>query len=64
MRKLYPSGHAASISRRQNTGNIPGKKSAANKRVYTVANSVKFCCLYPHTGEPTLKTVAVAYRVN
>jgi len=35
MRKLCPSGYVARISRRQNTGHIPGKKSAANKRVYT-----------------------------
>jgi len=28
MQKLYPSGYGARISRRQNTGHIPGKKSA------------------------------------
>jgi len=37
MRKLCPSGYVARINRRQNTGHIPGKKSAANKRVYTVS---------------------------
>jgi len=36
MRKLCPSGYVARISRRQNTGHSPGKKSATNKRVYTV----------------------------
>jgi len=36
MRKLCPSGYVARVSRRQNTGHIPGKKCAANKRVYTV----------------------------
>jgi len=36
MRKLCRSGYVARISRKQNTGHIPGKKSAANKRVYTV----------------------------
>ena len=36
-RKLCPSGYVARISRRQNTGHIPDIKSAANKRVYTVA---------------------------
>ena len=35
-RKLCPSGYVARISRRQNTGHTPGKKRAANKRVYKV----------------------------
>ena len=39
MRKLCPSVNVARMSRKQNTGHIPGKKSAANKRVYTVINS-------------------------
>ena len=30
----------AALSRRQNTGHIPGKKSAANKRVYTVVHNI------------------------
>jgi len=36
MRKPCPSGYVARISCRQNTGHIPGKKSAGNKQVYTV----------------------------
>jgi len=30
-RKLCPSWYVACISRRENTGHIPGKKSVANK---------------------------------
>jgi len=41
MRRLCHSGYAARIRRRQNTGHIPGKKSAANKRVYTVYNFLR-----------------------
>ena len=35
-RKLCPSGYVAHIRHRRNAGHIPGTKSAANKRVYTV----------------------------
>jgi len=40
MRELCPSGYVARISHRQNTGHIPGIKSAANKRVYTVYHNL------------------------
>jgi len=41
MRKLCPSVNVARMSRKQNTGHIPGKKSAANKRVYTVTHTIQ-----------------------
>jgi len=49
MRKLCPSGYVARISHRQNTAHIPGKKCAANKRVYAVISLEKS----EQTNEPT-----------